>query len=84
MKCTKTQNVLNLILKDVSRDCNLWVIVVNVLESDIVVREFEMLSRYYIRFQNNTFKKGMNPLIPPARSCVVPLLLFYRGWFGII
>ena len=33
----------------------------------IVVREFVLLSRYYVHFQANTLGKGMNPLIlPPA------------------
>ena len=31
---------------------------------DIVVREFELQSRYYVYFRTNTFRKGMNPFIP--------------------
>ena len=40
-------------------------VVVNVLDCDIVVSEFELLSHYYIHFRtnNNTIGKGMNLLI---------------------
>ena len=34
--------------------------------SEIVAREFELLSRYYDHFRTNTLGKGMNPLILPA------------------
>ena len=39
---------------------------VKVLDSGILVSEFEVQSRYYIHFRTNTFGKGMNPLILPA------------------
>ena len=38
--------------------------VAKVLDCDIVVSEFELVSHYYINFQTNTHGKGMNPLIP--------------------
>ena len=43
-------------------------IVGNILDSDIVVSEFELLSLYYVHFWTNTFRKGMNPLIPTGAS----------------
>ena len=36
----------------------------NVLACDAVVSEFELQSRYYVHFQNNTLRKGMNAFIP--------------------
>ena len=39
-------------------------VVVNVLDFDIVVSEFEIPLRYYVHFWTNTLEKGMNPLIP--------------------
>ena len=39
-------------------------IVATVLNSDIVVSEFEFQARYYVHFQINTYEKGMNSLIP--------------------
>ena len=47
-------------------------VVANMLDSDIVVNEFKLHSRYYIHFKTNTFGKGLKPLIFP-----VVLLL---GW----
>ena len=41
-------------------------VVANVLECDIVVREFELQGCYCFHFWTNTIGKGMNPLIPPA------------------
>ena len=35
----------------------------NVFDFDIVVKEFELQSRYYVHFWTNTIDKGMNPLI---------------------
>ena len=40
--------------------------VANVLDSDIVVSEFELQSRYYVQFRINTLGKCMNPFIPSA------------------
>ena len=36
------------------------------MDGGIVVREFELQSRYYVRFRANTLGKGVNPLILPA------------------
>ena len=45
----------------------LWyVIVTNMQNCNIIVSEFELQSRYYVHFWTNIFRKGMNPLIPPA------------------
>ena len=41
-------------------------IVVNVLDSDIVVNELELLSHFYIHFWPNTLGKDMNSLILPT------------------
>ena len=38
-------------------------VVVNELDWDIAVSEFEILSRYDVHFQTNTIGKDMNPLI---------------------
>ena len=46
----------------------------NVMDCDIVIKEFEFQSRYYFHFWTNTFGKGMNPLIPLAMVWIVPLL----------
>ena len=40
-------------------------------------------SLFYIHFQTNTLRKGMNPLIPPAMGEIVSLLFFYKDVFGI-
>ena len=39
---------------------------VKALECGIVVREFELQSRYYVHFRTNTLGKGMNRLILPS------------------
>ena len=41
-------------------------LMVKVLEYGIVVREFELQSRYYVHFRTNTLRKGMCPLILPS------------------
>ena len=41
-------------------------VVVNMLNCDIRVKEFEFLSYYYVRFLINTIGKGMNSLILPG------------------
>ena len=48
-------------------------VMVNALDSGIVVSELELRSRYYVHFRANTFGKGMNPLILPAMGYIVPL-----------
>ena len=49
--------------------------VATVLDSDIVVSEFELLLRYYVHFWTNTLKTG--------KDWIVQLLSFYRDDFGI-
>ena len=39
-------------------------LVINVLDCDIVVSEFELQSRNHVHFRTCSFGKGMNPLIP--------------------
>ena len=39
---------------------------VKAMVSEIVTREFELQSRYYVHFRTNTLGKGMNSLILPA------------------
>ena len=41
-------------------------VVANMLDCNILVSEFELLSRYYDYFRTDTLEKGMNPFIPPA------------------
>ena len=41
-------------------------VMIKAMECGIVVREFVLLSRYYVHFRANTLEKGMNPLILPA------------------
>ena len=41
-------------------------VMVKVLDCGIVVSEFKLQSCYYIRFQTNTPRKGMKPLILPV------------------
>ena len=41
-------------------------VMVKAMDCGIVVREFELQSRYYVNFRANTLGKGMNPLILPA------------------
>ena len=36
------------------------------MDFGIVVREFELQSRYYVHFRANTLGKGISPLILPA------------------
>ena len=41
-------------------------VVVNVLDCDIVVSEFDLQAPYYVHFWIITLVKAMNPLIPLA------------------
>ena len=41
-----------------------WGVVVNVLDCDIVVSEFELQSRYHVHIRINALGKDMNPFIP--------------------
>ena len=49
-----------------------------VLNCDVIVNEFELKSRDYVHFLANTFRKGMNPLIPLPMSLIVLLVFFYK------
>ena len=50
---------------------------------DIVVREFELKSCYFVHFRTNILRKSMNSLIPPAIGSIVPLLFFYKDGLDI-
>ncbi len=41
-------------------------VMVKAMVCEIVAREFELQSRYYVHFRTNTLGKGMNPLYPPS------------------
>ena len=53
------------IQSNVSGRCSHGVIV-KAMDCGIVVSEFVLQSCYYVHFQANTLRKGMNPLIHPA------------------
>ncbi len=64
------------------RECPCGVIV-KAMDGEIVAREFELKSRYYVHFRINTLGKGMNPFIPPVMNKMVLQRLFYKKDFGI-
>ena len=39
---------------------------VKAMDYEIVVREFELQSRYYVHFRANTLRKGTKPPYPPS------------------
>ena len=53
-------------MKELSKYNTHTCIYVNVLDSDIVVSEMKIQLCYYIHFQTNTQRKGMNPLFLPS------------------
>ena len=57
--------------------------VANVLESDIVVSEFELQSGYYVQSWTNTRNKIMNPLYLPAMCSILTQVNFDTDCFGI-
>ena len=61
-----------------SRRRRLCRVMVNVLDCDIVVSEFELQQRYYNYFRTNTLGKNMSPLVLPVMGQIVPLLFFYK------
>ena len=67
--------------------CFTWVsprwLMVNVLNCNHEVNEFELQLRYDVLFQTNTLERGMNPLFPSAMDQIAPLLYFYKNRFGI-
>ena len=58
-------------------------VMVKAMDCEIVVSEFDLQSCYYVHFQTNTLRKGMNPLILPAMGWIVSLLFFLENGFGI-
>ena len=53
--------------------------VINVLDCNILVSEFELQLRYCIDFRTNILKKGISSLIPHyARGYIDSLLFFLR------
>ena len=55
----------------------------NLLDWEIAEGEFELSTRYYILFRINTFRKGMNVLIPSPAMGEIVSLLSYKDGFGI-
>ena len=43
-------------------------VVANVVDSNIVISEFELQSYDYVQFWMNTHKEGVNPVYPPAKG----------------
>ena len=66
--------------EDVESPCD---VMAKVLDSKIIVYEFELKLCYYIHFWTNTLEKGMNSSIPKALGYSVPLLFVYKGGFDI-
>ena len=56
-------------------------VVINMLNCEIIVSEFELQLDYY--FQTNTLGKDMNHLIPTVKGLIASLQFFYNGSFGI-
>ena len=50
---------------------------------NIVVSEFELQSRYYVRLWTKTRVKGMNAVFPQAKELKAPSLFIYEDGFGI-
>ena len=51
-----------------------------VLNSDILVSEFELQSCYYVHFPINTLEKIVNPLILQAYELNSTTSAFLQGW----
>ena len=51
-------------------------VMVKALNCIIEVSEFEQQLHYYIYFQTDTLRKGMNPFTPPVMGEIVLLLFF--------
>ena len=56
---------------------------INALDRGIILRKFELQSRYYIPFRTNTLGKGMNPLLLPYMRYIVPLVSFWKDRFSV-
>ena len=55
-------------------------VMANVLDCDIVIREFELQTRHYVHLRTNTLGKGMSS---PTMDPIVSLLFFDKDGFGI-
>ena len=55
------------------------------LDCGIVVREFELQSRYYVHFRTNSLGKSVNPIYLPSYglSSTITILLNRKDSFGI-
>ena len=53
----------NTLEKGMHREGKSWGVIVNKLDYDIVVSEFEFQLHYYVHFWTKTLGKGMNPFI---------------------
>ena len=58
---------------------NLDDVVANVLDSNIIKSEFELLSLYYVHFWTNTLGKGMNSLITPNNGLNSTTIVLLQG-----
>ena len=65
--CCKTTRlyIYDIIIIQSSREGCPRGVMVKAMDCGIVVREFELQSRYYVHFRANTLGKGMNPLNLP-------------------
>ena len=73
-------------IPSLSGKCPFFIILIfmkNVLDSDILVSNFELKLHYYFHFQTNILGKDRIPLIPQIMNWIVPLLSFYKNGFGI-
>ena len=55
-------------------------VMTKVLDCSLKVNLFELQSYYYINIQANTFKKGMNLLIPLSYGLNSVTAIFLQGW----
>ena len=58
-------------------------VMANVLDCDLVVREFEILEQYYVHFRTNSPGKGKNFFIPSVMGYIILLLFCCKDGFGI-
>ena len=79
--------VISWILLDILS--NIYIVMVGcgamtkVLDCGLEVREFKPQSWYYVHFQANTLRKGMNPLILQAMGWIISLLFFLKDGISI-
>ena len=58
-------------------------VVSNVLDCNIVRREFEHQLRYYVHFRTKTFGKDINPFIFSSFGLNTTVAVFYKDGFDI-